>query len=94
MRRYAKTGEWNIECMVCGKVIKASESIERWDGLRVCQEDTEQRHPLDMVPPFFQDEEALPFTSPRSADTSILVTYATATTPVPPGNFDTNNGTI
>lgn len=94
MKRNAIPGEWNIECMACGKIVKASESVERWDGLRVCLEDNEQKHPLDMLPPFYKDEEALPFTSPRREDINISVTYVITPDPIPPGTFDSNNGTL
>ena len=38
-----------VECAVCGMDIYASESKTRWDGVIVCPEDWEPRHPQDFV---------------------------------------------
>ncbi len=43
------SGDWNIQCDVCSKKIKASESKKRWDGLIVCKDDFEFRHPQDFL---------------------------------------------
>mgnify|MGYP003490115036 CR=1 FL=1 len=39
---------WRI-CEVCGFRYRASETSKRWDGLFVCREDFETRHPQDFV---------------------------------------------
>jgi hypothetical protein len=39
---------WRI-CEVCGFKCRASETSKRWDGLIVCREDFETRHPQDFV---------------------------------------------
>lgn len=44
-----KSGDWNAICDSCGRKFKASEMRERWDGLMVCKEDFELRHPQDFV---------------------------------------------
>ena len=44
-----QSGDWNINCDVCGRKIKASESRQRWDGFRVCADDWEMRHPQDFL---------------------------------------------
>lgn len=43
------SGDWLIICDVCSKKIKSSESKKRWDGLIVCEDDFEFRHPQDFV---------------------------------------------
>lgn len=43
------SGEWNVTCDVCSKKIKAHEARNRWDGLIVCPDDFEHRHPQDFV---------------------------------------------
>lgn len=48
-RTYFKSGEWNVWCMVCNKKIKSGEALKRWDGLIVCPEDYENRHPMDFL---------------------------------------------
>ena len=60
---YYKSGDWNVICDVCSKKIKASESRKRWDGLIVCQDDFEQRHPQDFVKSK-EDKISVPFTRP------------------------------
>ena len=46
---YYSHGEFNAICDVCGSKFKASYLRKRWDGLMVCQDDFEQRHPQDFV---------------------------------------------
>lgn len=48
-RPYYKKGDWNGICDVCGRKVKASTLRQRWDGLLVCKEDWEPRHPQDFV---------------------------------------------
>lgn len=62
-QNYYKSGEWNVTCDVCSKKIKASESKQRWDGLIVCADDFEYRHPQDFVRAR-QDKISVPFTRP------------------------------
>jgi len=44
-----KSGDNWISCDVCGLNILASDSKKRWDGVIVCPEDWEVRHPQDFV---------------------------------------------
>jgi hypothetical protein len=46
---YAKTGDWNAVCAVCGFKYKASELVKRWDGVYVCRTDWEPRHPQELI---------------------------------------------
>ena len=48
-RNYYVPGDWNAVCDRCGFKFKASELREDWQGLRVCEEDYEERHPLDFL---------------------------------------------
>jgi hypothetical protein len=48
-RNYYKSGEWNIRCMVCDRKIKSGSIMKRWDGLLVCPDDYENRHPMDFL---------------------------------------------
>jgi hypothetical protein len=48
-RNYYKEGEWNIRCMICDRKIKSGEIMKRWDGLLVCPDDYENRHPMDFL---------------------------------------------
>lgn len=59
-----KIGDWNAICDVCGHKFKASQLQKRWDGLMVCSEDWETRHPQEFIRPI-KDMQKLPFTRPR-----------------------------
>jgi len=69
-----KDGDWNILCSVCSKKIKGSEARKRWDGLYVCMEDYEQRHPQDLLK-VKQERMTVPFTRPDPEDIFVDVTY-------------------
>lgn len=62
-KNYFLSGEWNLTCDVCSKKIKAHEAKQRWDGLIVCTEDFEHRHPQDFVKAH-TDKLTVPFTRP------------------------------
>ena len=66
--------EWNVVCDVCSKKIKASESRLRWDGLVVCPDDFEHRHPQDFVKAR-TDKITVPFTRPIPPLTFTNVSY-------------------
>jgi len=68
------SGQWNLICDSCGKKIKAGQAHKRWDGLIVCLDDYEQRHPQDFVRAR-QDKISVPFSRPRPEDVFIPVTY-------------------
>lgn len=44
-----KSGDWYVSCDVCSRQIHASKSKKRWDGLIVCPEDFEHRHPQELI---------------------------------------------
>jgi len=44
---FYKQGDWNFICDVCGFKFKASEGLKRWDGVYVCRQDFESRHPQE-----------------------------------------------
>ncbi len=67
MKNNYVSGDWNIHCMVCSKKIKASESKKRWDGLIVCKEDFEFRHPMDFLRAKV-DKIAVPFIRKEPSD--------------------------
>lgn len=71
-RRYDQNtlelGQWNAECDVCGFKFKSGDLKERWDGLYVCRDDWEERHPSD----FFrarQEDQSTPWTRPEDSIT-------------------------
>lgn len=46
---YLKLGDWNARCDRCGKKRKGSELRKQWNGIYVCPEHWEARHPQDFV---------------------------------------------
>lgn len=72
-KNYFKSGEWNLICDVCSKKIKASDAKQRWDGLIVCPDDFEHRHPQDFVKAH-TDKITVPFQRPIP---TLLFTNAT-----------------
>lgn len=64
-RNWFKSGEWNVYCMVCNRKIKSGEALKRWDGLIVCHDDYENRHPMDFLRAR-QERISVPFTSDTS----------------------------
>jgi hypothetical protein len=62
-----KLGDWFAICDECGFKFHASKLRKRWDGLMVCPEDFELRHPQDfarVVP----DNPTPPWIRPPPAD--------------------------
>lgn len=59
---YLALGDWNINCSMCGRKMKASEAVKNWQGQWRCPKDNEPRQPQDYVrgvpenqtPPFTQ----------------------------------------
>lgn len=49
MKNHLILGNWNALCDSCGRKFKATDLKKRWDGLVVCNEDWEQRHPQDLL---------------------------------------------
>lgn len=49
MKNHLILGNWNALCDSCGRKYKANQLRKRWDGLMVCEEDWEQRHPQDLL---------------------------------------------
>lgn len=69
-KTYFKASDWNSICDVCGEKYKASQLYLRWDGLRVCRDDWEQRHPQDFIRPI-KERNSVPWTRPRPEDLDI-----------------------
>lgn len=63
-------GDWNAICDVCGFKFKASQMKKRWDGLMVCHEDYEPRHPQDLIR-VRGDRPDVPWTRPEGNDVFI-----------------------
>lgn len=60
-------GEWIAICDVCGFRFHSGDLRERWDGMMVCRDDWEERHPSD----FFRatpDDQTVPWTSPADSE--------------------------
>ena len=64
--RYVK-GEFNAICDVCAQKYKSSLMRKRWDGLMVCPNDWEPRHPQDFLRAV-PDRQAVPWSRPQTPD--------------------------
>lgn len=60
-------GNWLCECQICGRVFKGSEIRRRWDGMLVCDQDYEEKHPQLSVRGQ-ADIVSVPFSSPEGPD--------------------------
>jgi len=69
-----KAGDWNAICDVCAQKYKASEMRKRWDGLMVCPNDYESRHPQDFLRAV-PDRMAVPWSRPRTPDVFVPFNY-------------------
>lgn len=63
----ARDGDWNVICDISGFKCKASETVRRWDGLRVLRRFSEERHPQDFVRGV-KDNPSVPWARPEQAD--------------------------
>jgi len=71
-KTYLRLGDWNGICDVCGEKYKASQLYLRWDGLRVCRDDWEVRHPQELIRPI-KERNSVPWTRPRPEDDNVEV---------------------
>jgi len=84
-----KSGDNWISCDVCGMDIYASDSKKRWDGLIVCPEDWEMRHPQDFVRAR-KDKISASVVRSEPEDKEISITYSNqgADNTIPSGTFN------
>lgn len=88
-KTYAKRGSWNSVCDVCGFEYKSHELKLRWDGMRVCKEDWEVRHPMDLYKGPIGTESQVPWTRPEPTDILIDVSFpGSSSTALPGSTFD------
>jgi len=65
-------GSWKCICESCGRIAKAGELRQRWDGFMVDDRCWETRQPQDFVRGV-ADYQAPPFTRPEQADQFVPV---------------------
>jgi len=66
-RTYWRSGEHSAICDICGMKFKASKLRLRWDGLMVCRDDFEVRHPQELIRSI-PDQNKLSWTRPEAVD--------------------------
>ena len=76
MKNHLILGDWNALCDSCGRKFKASSLQKRWDGLIVCREDWEQRHPQDLLR-VQREQISVPWSRPYPAQDTYLPQYLT-----------------
>jgi hypothetical protein len=67
MQNWLKLGDYNAICDSCGRKFKASTMRKRWDGLFVCHEDFEYKHP-QLSLKVQGDKQQVPIPRPESND--------------------------
>jgi hypothetical protein len=85
MKNYLDLGNWNALCDSCGRKFKADQLRRRWDGMMVCSEDYELRHPSDFLR-VQKERISVPWARPYPASdtyvtTDVIVTEASTTIP-------------
>ena len=93
---YLAIGDYNAICDVCGVKYKASQLQLRWDGMRVCKRDYEDKHPLLFIHPI-QEEGTIAWTRPNTgyaADAVTTITSNTVLTTQQEVPIDATNGNI
>ncbi len=73
----AVLGEWSVICDISGFKCKASETVLRWDGLRVLRRFSEERQPQDFVRGV-RDNPSVPWTRPEQDNDFLEVGDVTA----------------
>lgn len=71
MSKY-RVGNWKVVCDVCGFTFLNTEVRKRWDGLIVCEQDFERKHP-SLTPVRLRESPAPPFVRPEPEDSFIAV---------------------
>jgi len=84
---YEAGNHW-VECARSGAIIRAKDAMMTWDGLLVCPDDWEPRHPQDFVRG--REERIKPEGHIRSESADRFVDKAATepTSSVPPGTFN------
>ena len=67
MQNGLKLGDYNVVCDSCGRKFKASTMRKRWDGLLVCREDFEHKHP-QLSLKVQGDKQQVPIPRPEAPD--------------------------
>lgn len=83
---YLKRGTWNAVCDVCGFVFKSDQLIKTWNGLYVCKDDYEPRHPQDFVKGV-KDDQSVAWTRTEGEDVEVDTTGWVTPESVPDGTF-------
>lgn len=72
----SRKGVYQAICDVCGFKFRADQLTKRWDGLMVCHEDFEVRHPQDFIK-IRPDQTRLPWTRPEPTDVTAYTDLCT-----------------
>ena len=73
MKNWLDKNSYNALCDSCGRKFKASQLLRRWDGLYVCKQDYETRHPQDFLR-VQKEKISVPWSRPYSATDTYINT--------------------
>jgi hypothetical protein len=68
-------GRWLFYCDVCGKKMVSTDAKRRWDGLYVCKNDWEMRHPSDFIRARKETSNELPWSRPVLPEGNVAPNY-------------------
>ena len=74
MSTYFKKGAFNAICDICGRKYKSNQMKERWDGMMVCRQDFESRHPMDFFKARIEDL-SIPWNRHEQSDVFVDVPF-------------------
>lgn len=72
-KTYFRKGGYNVICDRCGFEFKSFQVRKTWDGLIVCKEDWEPRHPQDLIRVPSETSQTVPDPRPEPAPTYITL---------------------
>lgn len=72
-------GDWNVVTDCCGRTRKFSECLKQWDGLIVCPDHYDPRHPLDFIKAT-HDDQRVPVARPQSTAQYLVNSEGTVST--------------
>ena len=87
MQNWLKLGDYNAVCDSCGRKFKASTMRKRWDGMFVCKEDFEPKHP-QLSLKVRSDKQQVPIPRPEPVQDTFLP-YCDIWTSSPMAGFGT-----
>lgn len=79
---YQVNNHWLV-CQLCGRDIRVQDARVTWDGLKVCEEDWESRHPQELIKPIVDQPAPIGPTTGKETPDYVTVTFTDVVDPIP-----------